>query len=108
MASKLEAFLSEKKIDRRRLIAASRKAERLRPEDRAIRLVQRQARMQEDGKKPEGLAKPRSGRPVTQIAIDKVYAGKPVSGPTKNRILRAINQVLELRKQKPVEYADLF
>jgi len=69
MATKIEDFLKEKKIDPRRILVASAEIERLHPEDRAIRLAKRKARKSEDAatKKKEGLAakKPRSGRPVT-------------------------------------------
>jgi hypothetical protein len=109
MATKLEAFLTEKKINKRRLLAASADLERLRPEDRAIRLAQRKARKSED-KKKEGLAakKPRSGRPVTERALDAALEGKPISGPAKTRVLRAINRILEQKKQDPVTLYALF
>jgi hypothetical protein len=108
MASKLETFLKENKIDPKRLIAASRQLERLRPEDRAIRLKQKQARKSEDGKKPEGLAKPRSGRTLTPPGVDRALRGDRVSGPMKTRILRAVNSVLEQRKKDAVALDNLF
>lgn len=111
MATKFADFLSEKKIDPRRLIAASRDLERFRVEDRKIRLAKSAARKSEDSnKKKEGDAakKPRSGRPVTQRAIDAAVVGKTVSGPTKTRILRAVNRLLEQKKQEKIELAALF
>jgi hypothetical protein len=111
MATKFESFLSETKIDPRRIIAASYDIERLRPEDRAIRLAKRVARKSEDAaKKKEGLAakKPRSGRPVTQRAISAAMTGKDVSGPMKNRILTAVNRILEQKKQEKVDLRALF
>ena len=111
MATKIEDFLKEKKIDPRRILAASGEIERFRPEDRAIRLAKRAARKSEDpAKKKEGLAgqKPRSGRPVTQRSIDAALAGKQISGPQKTRILRAVNHLLEQKKQEKVELAALF
>jgi hypothetical protein len=111
MATKLADFLTEKKIDPRRLLAASSDIERFRPEDRKIRLAKSVARKSEDGgKKKEGEAakKPRSGRPVTQRAIDAAMVGKTVSGPTKSRILRAVNRILEQKKQEQVELVALF
>lgn len=109
MATKFQEFLQTKKIDPRRILAASEKLEKLRPEDRAIRLAQRKARSSED-KKKEGLAaqKPRSGRPVTQRAIDAAVAGKDVAGPVKTRMLRAVNHILEQKKQEPVALKALF
>jgi hypothetical protein len=109
MATKFEGFLKEKKIDPRRVLVASVELERFRPKDRAIRLAKRLANMTED-KKKEGLAleKPRTGRPVTQRAITAAMTGKEVSGPMKSRILRAVNHVLEQKKQEKVELAALF
>src|SRR4051812_36500244 len=111
MATKFDAFLSEKKINPLRILAASEKIERLRPEDRAIRLARRIARKSEDGgKKKEGIAaqKPRSGRPVTQRTINAAIAGKDLSGPAKTRLLRAINHLLEQKKQEKVTAAAIF
>ena len=111
MATKFADFLTEKKIDTRRVIAASRALEKFRLEDRKVRLAKARARKSEDAaKKKEGveLKKPRSGRPVTQRAIDAAKVGKTVSGPTKTRILRAINRVLEQKKQEKVELVALF
>jgi len=111
MASKIEDFLKEKKIDPRRLLVASTELERLRLEDRKLRLAKRSARKSEDAaKKKEGLAlkKPRSGRPVTQEAITAAFAGKTISGPQKTRILRALNHVLVAKKLEKIELAAIF
>jgi hypothetical protein len=113
MANKFSDFLKEKKIDPRRLIAASTKLERLRPEDRAAKLAKRQAKAKaaaggEADKNAAPPAKPRSGRPVTQRAIDAALEGKPISGPQKTRVLRAVNAILEQKKGSPVELSALF
>jgi len=108
MATKLETFLSEKKIDSRRLLAVSRDIERLRPEDRAVRLALRLARKAEDAKRPEGLKKPRSGRPVSKTTLSKALTGKRVSHLARTRILRAVNRILERRKNEPVTVSELF
>jgi len=111
MATKIEDFLKEKKIDPRRILVASGEIERLRPEDRAIRLAKRVARKSEDpAKKKEGLAaqKPRTGRPVTQRALDAALHGQQISGPQKTRILRAVNYLLEQKKQDKIELGILF
>jgi len=108
MPSTFEEFLKTKSIDPRRVIATSSKLEKLRREDRSIKLAQRKARKSEDKKKDDKLKKPRSGRPVTQRAIDAAMTGKPLSGPTKQRILRAVNQILTQKKQEPVTLPALF
>lgn len=106
MASKFQQFLSDNKIDPRRVLVASDQIEKLRPEDRALRLARRQARKEEGGKKPEG--KPRSGRPVTTSLLNNALAGKAVTGPAKTRLLRAVNKILETKKKDPVELKALF
>lgn len=109
MSSTFQEFLKAKLIDPRRIIPASHELESLRPEDRAIRLTKRLARKSEDGaKKKEGLKKPRSGRPITQRALDAALAGKAVSGPTKTRFVRAVNKLLEMKKQEPITLQALF
>jgi hypothetical protein len=111
MATKFEDFLKEKKIDHRRILSASAEIERLRLEDRKIRLAKRAHRKSEDpSKKKEGLAaqKPRSGRPVKQEAISAAFAGKQISGPQKTRILRALNHLLEQKKLEKVELSAIF
>jgi hypothetical protein len=106
MANKFSEFLKTHSIDGRRLLAVSRDVERLRPEDRALRLARRQARATEGAEKPAG--KPRSGRPVTARLLAKANAGQPVPGPAKTRLLRAVNRVLEQKKKDPVDLRALF
>ena len=107
--SKLAQFLSSKKIDPRRVISASHALETLRPEDREIRLNRRRAKSAEGGEgAPKEARKPRSGRPVTHRAMDAALAGKTLSGPTKNRIVRAVNHLLEQKKAEKIDFRALF
>jgi hypothetical protein len=106
--SKFSQFIAERKLDPRRILAASHRLEQLHPEDRAIRLNKRRARKAEGNDVPKETRKPRSGRPVTPRAIDAAVQGKDLSGPTKSRILRAVNHLLELKKQDKVELRALF
>jgi len=116
MASKFEQFLKDNKIDPRRVLVASDKLERLTPEDRALRLARRRGKSgeakAEAPKEGEGEKsapkKPRSGRPVTGRLLSAATAGKPLPGPAKTRLLRAVNLVLEQKKKKPVELKILF
>jgi hypothetical protein len=110
MASKFAQFLTDKKIDPRRIAAASRELERLRPEDRAKRLARRNAK-KSDTKPAEGAekpTKPRSGRPATSRVLAAASAGKPISGPAKTRLLRAVNRLLEQKKQTTTDLKSLF
>jgi len=107
--SKFASFLASKKLDARRVLVASHDLEKLRPEDRAIKLAKRRAKGAEGGEgAPKETRKPRSGRPVTQRAIDAALAGKPISGPTKTRLLKAINHLLEQKKAEKVDLKALF
>ena len=110
MASKFTEFLQSNKIDPRRVAAASRWLEKLRPEDRALRLKKRNSKSAEGGAAAggEAPAKPRSGRPVTAQLLSKALDGKPVTGPGKTRLLRAVNRVLEQKKKDPVDLRSLF
>jgi hypothetical protein len=113
MASKFAQFLKDNKIDPRRLLAASHRMERLQPEDRRLKFEKRKAKASpaapaaSDGEaKP--ATKPRSGRPVTQRLLDAATNGKPVTGPAKTRLLRAVNRVLEQRKKAAVDLRAVF
>lgn len=108
--SKFADFVKEKKLDTRRILAASSHIERFQPEDRAIKLAKRKARKAEGGDKKEGEApkKPRTGRPITQRALAAALEGKTLSGPQKTRFLRAVNHVLEQKKAGAVDLKALF
>ncbi len=107
--TKFAQFMAERKLDGRRIMAASRQIERLRPEDRTIRLRKRLTKKAESS---EGAVKetrkPRTGRPVTPRALAAALTGKAISGPTKTRILRAVNRILEQKKLDPVDLRALF
>jgi hypothetical protein len=108
--SKFAGFITSKKLDPRRIIIASRHLEARQPEDRLIRLNKRLTRKAGDaaGDKPKETRKPRSGRPVTGRAMNAALGGGKLSGPTKTRILRAVNHLLEQKKQEKAELKQLF
>jgi hypothetical protein len=114
MASKFAQFLKDNKIDSRRLLVASRGIEKLRPEDRKIKLSKRQAKASTgnqaaaEGEEKKAPAKPRSGRPVTSRVLDAATGGKPIPGPAKNRLLRAVNHVLTQKKKPAVDLRAIF
>lgn len=106
--SKLSDYLSNQKIDPRRVLASSRNLEALRPEDRAIRLARQQAKGG-DEKAKELAAKPRrSGRSLSRPALERALAGKPVTRKTRARVRRAVNAVLGQKKKGEAAPADLF
>ena len=106
--SKLATFLDSKKIDPRRLVVTSHKLEQHRPEDRQIKLNRRRAKGGEGEAGPKEERKPRSGRAVTSRAMHAALFGKPVSGPTKSRIVRAVNALLEAKKAEKIDLRALF
>jgi len=109
--TKFAQFITSRKLDPRRILTVSHRLEQLQPEDRLIRLNKRRARRAgSDGGEnaPKETRKPRSGRPVTPRALDAAVHGRAISGPTKTRILHAINHLLELKKQEKVDLRALF
>jgi hypothetical protein len=114
-SNKLSSFLNTNKLNPKRLLAVSHKLETLTREDRMIKLDKRAGKKAADaGTAKEGEAKeikkPRSGRPITPRALDAALKGdgNAVSGPTKQRILRAVNYLLEQKKKDKVELKTLF
>ena len=112
--SRFSEFLTSENIDPRRLLVASRQLERLRPEDRAVRLKKRLGKKSgETAAAPaagegEAPAKRRSGRSVTPRLLTTAQAGGALSGSQKTRLLRALNRVLEQKKKEPVELRKVF
>lgn len=108
--SKLDDFLSKSKIDPRRLLAASKQAEALRPEDRAIKLAKKRVKKKvaSDAEKELATTKGRGGKAVTAPLLRKAQAGGEISTAAKQRILRAVNQVLASKKKDAVALSDLF
>jgi hypothetical protein len=110
MATKFAQFLKDNKIDPRRILTVSKRIERLQPEDRKLKFAKKAAKG--DGAKPvegaEKPGKPRSGRPVTPRLIESASIGKPVGGPAKTRLLRAVNRILEQKKKPAVELKAVF
>jgi hypothetical protein len=106
--SKFAAFITEKKLNQARILSASHTLESLRPEDRLIRLEKWRAKQGDTPAEKKTFPKPRSGRPVTPRAMAAALAGKPLTGPQKQRILRAVNVLLEQKKAEKVELKTLF
>lgn len=107
--SKFSDFLAKHGIDSRRVLVASKKIEALRPEDRAIKLRQRQMRKKEEKPIEENRPqKPRSGRALARPSLERALQGETLSGAAKSRILRAVNAVLQQKKKGEATLSDLF
>jgi hypothetical protein len=105
---KFADFIKTKKLDPRRILAASHKLETLTLADRKIKMAKRKPKEGEEKKDVSALGKPKSGRPVTPRAMEAALAGKTISGPTKQRMLRAVNLLLTQKKQEAVDLRVLF
>ncbi|APR99277.1 hypothetical protein [Pajaroellobacter abortibovis] len=106
-STKFSDFITAEKLDPRRILVVSHKLESLTPQDRLMKLKKRQGKKQEGGTSTE-IAKPRSGRPVSLRAIHAAMHGGELKGPTKTRIVRAVNFLLEQKKKETVELKTLF
>jgi hypothetical protein len=106
--SKLSDYLQKHKIDPRRVIAASKALEALRPEDRAVRLAREKAAGGDEASKEAAAKKRRSGRPVTRPTLDKALLGKPLARRARARVVRAVNAVLSHKSKGEAKAADLF
>ncbi len=108
--TKFSEFVKSKKLDPRRILNASHLLETLRREDRAIRLAKRQAKVkaEADSNAAKETRKTRSGRPLTDRALKAALEGGKLAGPTKTRILSAVNRLLEQKKQDKVDLRTLF
>jgi hypothetical protein len=101
MSTKFAALVQEKKLNTNRLLAVSSE----------LKKRQVKATVAAGGdvdKNAPPPAKPRTGRPITPRAIAAALAGKPLTGPQKTRLLKAVNALLEKKKQAPVELSALF
>jgi len=117
MASKFAQFLKDNKIDPRRVLVVSKRIERLQSEDRKLKFEKSRSKKGDapaaaaaaaaDGEK-KAPAKPRSGRPVTPRVMAAATEGKPVPGPAKTRLLRAVNRILEQKKKAAVDLRAVF
>ncbi len=112
MSTKFAKFLEESKINQLRLQAASRQIERLTKDDRAFLSDVARKKALAGRKDAANVTvekrKLHSGRPVTARLVNDATLGKPVSGPAKTRLLRAVNHVLEQRKKPAITIREIF
>jgi hypothetical protein len=106
--SKLSDYLTQQKIDPRRVIVASRDIEKMRREDRAVRLAKKRVKGGDETAKEAAEKERRSGRAVSQPTLDRALTGGALSPAAKTRIVRAVNAVLTQKKKSEVALRDLF
>lgn len=103
-------FLNQKGLEPKQILLVSQRLECVRDEDRIL-MRRREARRRENpGKSYEelGIAKPRSGRPLRPGHIEAALADKPIPGPVRSKVVRAVNFLLQKKGQEPVRAPDIF
>ena len=107
--SKFSDFLTTNQIHPNRVVLASTDLERHTAADKELAKKKRQMKAGTLEKDQTVLkSKPRSGRPVTTATVSKAIAGLAVGGPSKTRLVRAVNAVLTTKKKAEVGLRDLF
>lgn len=107
--TKLNDFLTTNKINPKRVVLASKAIESRQADD--VDLIKKKKAMK-DGKLEKDpvvqKTKMRSGRPVTEPTLTKAMGGRLINGPSKTRIVRAVNAVLVQKKKTEIGFRDLF
>ena len=107
--SKLSDYLKKNKIDARRVVAASKGIEQMRPEDRAIALARAQAKEGgDDAVKELAAKKRRGGRTLSRPELDRALGGQALKRRARGRIVRAVNAVLAHKSKDEAKVVDLF
>jgi hypothetical protein len=108
--SKLKEYLDKEKIDTRKLLATSKRLEKMTPQDRKIRLARKKVAggKPTDADKETAQMKRRSGKKLTAPTLKKALAGQTLSKGAKKRVTRAVNAVLAQKKKGEAKLADLF
>lgn len=107
--SKFSEFLTTNKIHPNRVVTASVALESRTAEDKALADKKRKMKAGTLEKNAEVLKqKPRSGRPVTGATVGKALSGLTIGGPSKTRLVRAVNAVLAQKKKPEIGLRDLF
>lgn len=108
--SKLNDYLGKANINTKQVLAASKRIEGLKTEDRAIRLARKQVAggKPTDAQKELATQKPRSGRKVSNATLQKALSGGKISKTAEKRVARAVSAVLTTKKKGEAKVTDLF
>jgi len=101
-------FVKEKKLPDVQLIGVSGHQERLTPADRELLQKRRAARKAEKKYAEENIAKPKSGRGLSQQALNKAHADQPLPRKIRSKIAAAVNTILERRGQEKAKTEQIF
>ncbi|WP_373046003.1 hypothetical protein [Vulgatibacter sp.] len=103
-------FLSEKGIETKRLLQVSQRLERVGNADRDLIRKRAEKRRRNPGQSyaDANLGKPKSGRSLRPGHIEAAMQDKPVPGPVRSKMVRAVNRLLEKKGQDAVTAPKLF
>lgn len=89
-------FINQHKISTDALVKASAKLEALTDQDVALRAkrTEKRAKQADVTYAKAEIAKPKSGRGVSALVIEKAVADKPVAKRVRGKLVRAVNSVL--------------
>lgn len=105
----LSDFLNEKGIKTEDVVKQSRAMEQRHINDRATHSKRALARAQKKTYAELNLEKSKPlGRGVSAMALNRAVAGTPMPRLVRKKIARAVNAVLQVKKQEPVEWRKLF
>jgi len=108
----LQDFIHSKGIAPDSIVAISQKLEVMNPQDRKL-LAQRAAKRKgkETASKPYAelnIAKPHSGRGLTAATVASALNEQALSVRQRSKMLRAVNALLEKKKEAAVDMKTLF
>ena len=108
--STLKTFIDGKGITAKAIAITSRRIEAFNENDWKLRDQRAAKRRNEPEKKYAELniAKPNSGRGVSEKVVTVAVSGKPVARKSRAKILRAVNTILTHKKQAAVDMKALF
>ena len=106
----LKTFIDSKSITPQAIIIASRRVEDGGTASRNLQHARVKNRRLKTGKPYAelNLAKPNSGRGVSEHQLEAAVADKPLPKKVRAKVLRAVNAVLATKKQPAVEMKALF
>lgn len=103
-------LLKSRNLEPSQILQTSSRLERVRNEDRDLirKRAEKRRRSPTKSYTDAGIAKPRSGRALRTGHLEAALADKPVPGPVRTKLLRAVNTLVEKRGGQPLRIPDLF
>lgn len=102
--------LQSRSLTPEQILRMSARLEKVQNEDRELIRKRAEKRRRTPNKSYEevGIAKPRSGRVLQPGHLAAAMEDKPVPGPVRTKLLRAVNALVEKKGGQPLRTTDLF